>query len=97
MRALTSGRYCCGDVVDRRISNFVSLNLRSAFNELVQGIQNFGITVPRVGVGVLLVIPEANCDSIHSARSKEGKFAFKAFLLSKGRNCFVLDLLGERD
>ena len=82
--------------MERRISNFVSLNLRSAFDELTQVFQNFRIAGLGVGVGILLRIPQANRDSLRSARSEEGKFTLKAFLLSKRRNCFVLDLLGER-
>src|ERR1035438_1011638 len=96
MSLLASGRYCYGDLVERRISNFVSLNVRSAFDELIQVLQNCWIARPSVSFGILLFVPQANRDSVRSARSKERKFAFKALLLSKRRNCFVLDLLGER-
>src|SRR5258708_19844503 len=92
-----SGRYCCGDLVERRIGNFVSRNLQSAFDELSQVFHNFWIAGRGVGVGILLLIPQANPNSFRPAWSEERKFALKAFLLSKRRNCFVLDLLRERD
>src|SRR5579871_2800983 len=94
--ALPSGRYCCGYLVKRRIGNFVSMNLGCTIDELVQVLHDFWVAGPGVGLGVLLVIPQANRDRVRPARSEEREFALKACLLSKGRNGFRIDQLGER-
>jgi len=81
--------------VERRIGNFVGLNLRSTFDELIQVFHNFWIASPGVSLGILLFIPQANRDSLSPTRSEECEFALKPCVFSQRRNCFVIDLLGE--
>src|SRR5438067_13782299 len=76
----------CADLVERRINDFVGLDARSAFDELVQVLHNSWIAVPGIGFGILVGVPPANPNSFRFARSEERNFAFKACLLSKHRN-----------
>jgi hypothetical protein len=73
--SLSSGRYCCSDLVERRIGNFIRLNLRSAFEELTQVFHNFWIAGPGVGVEsemTTYTIDNENNITAHSSEADAG-------------------------
>src|SRR2546430_5608369 len=84
-----------GDLVNRRVGDFIGLKLRSPLDELSQRLQLLLIARAAVGLRVLPRLPEADRDRFRSARVEERHFVLEALLLPKYGKYFLLEGLGE--
>src|SRR5438270_10412663 len=84
-----------GDLVERRVGDLVGLELGGPFDDLRQRLQHLRIARAAIGFRLLLRLPEADRERFRSARDDEGHFVLEAVLLSKQRNDFLLERLGE--
>src|SRR5260370_17295235 len=90
-----SNRNVSGDLVEGRIGDLVSLNLRSSLNHLAECLQHVGIPMAIIGFRAFFLIPQADSDSVPAARNEQCNFVLEALLLSQQRKGLVLDQLGK--
>src|SRR6267378_3502490 len=84
---LASGRYCNGDLVERRVGNLIGFNLGRSLNHSRQDLCYFWIGSAVVSFRVLCCVPQADSERFCSCHTNERDFVLESFLFSKqGKN-----------
>ena len=63
----------------------MGVNLRSSLNHFPQGLQHFWIGLAAIGVRVLFLIPQTDCNNFRPIWGDQGQFVPEPLLLSKQR------------
>src|SRR5712664_2455748 len=92
---LASGRYGCGDLVERRVSDVIGFNLRNSLNYLVEDLRHFGVSSAAVSFGILSLVPQTDCERFRAALANKRDFVLESFLFSKQGEDVLLQLLGK--
>src|SRR6266446_7571426 len=92
---LASGRYCNGDLVERRVGNLIGFNLGRSLNHSRQDLSYFWIGSTVVSFRVLCCVPQADSERFCSCRTNECDFVLESLLFSKQGNNFLLERPGK--
>src|SRR5260370_21860312 len=92
---LASGRYCNGDLVERRVGNLIGFNLRSSLNHSRQDLRHFWIGSAVVSFRILCCVPQADSERFCSRRTNERDFVLEPLLFTKQGKNVLFDPLGE--
>ena len=82
-RLLSGYQIGSGNLVEGRVDNVKSLNLGRAVDKSRQRLQHLLVGMGVVIVGIVLVIPQADCSHINSPGTSERDFVLKAILFTK--------------
>src|SRR5260370_9852474 len=91
---LASGRYCNGDLVERRVGNLIGFNLGRSLNHSRQDLSYFWIGSAVVSFRVLCCVPQADSERFCSCRTNERDFVLESLLFSKQGKNVLFDRLG---
>src|SRR5208282_2758480 len=92
---LASGCYGSGDLVERRVSDVIGFNLRSALNYRGEDLRHSWVSSAVVSLGILSLVPQTDCESHRAALANERDFVLESFLFSKQREDVLLQPLGK--
>src|SRR5260370_7885944 len=92
---LASGRCGSGDLVERRVSNVIGLNLRSSLNYRGEDLRHFGVSSAVVSLGILSLVPQTDCERFRAALANKRDFVLESFLFSKQRQDYLLHPLAK--
>src|SRR5260370_41364036 len=87
---LASGRCGSGDLVERRVSNVIGLNLRSSLNYRGEDLRHFGVSSAVVSLGILILVPHTDCELFRTALANKRDFVLESFLFSNHRDYVIV-------
>jgi hypothetical protein len=79
-----------GDLVEGRSGNLMGVNFRNSLNHSSQLLQHFWIGLATIGVRILFLISQTNCNNFRPIWGDQGQFVSEPFLLSKQRQDYIL-------
>src|SRR5213075_2732055 len=92
---LTLIRIPGSDLVERRVRDFVAVDLRRPLDHALQRVQHGGIGVAAIGLGVLFVLPQADRERFGAIGGEKGDLILEPGLLAQHREHVIFEGAGE--
>src|ERR1700693_2888892 len=80
---LASGRYCNGDLVERRVGDVKGFNLRGSLNYRGKDLRHFWVGSTVISLGILGFVPQTDSERFRAAVSNERDLVLESLLFSK--------------